>query len=78
MAKFVYSVPVSLLKNISVWRNVLYFLDGPPIQLQGSFRVKLISPYGLESAVNPQNIIKIVRAFFEKIEMFAFYYVNSS
>ena len=27
--KLVYSVSILLLKNILVWRNVLYFLDGP-------------------------------------------------
>ena len=29
--KLVYSLSALLLKNILVWRNVLYFLDGPRI-----------------------------------------------
>ena len=35
--KLVYSVPVLLLKNIVVWRIVIYFMDGPRISnLRGS------------------------------------------
>ena len=31
---------------------------------------------GFECTINPQNVIKIVGAIFEKIEMFKFFYVN--